>query len=235
MTWLRGLPLFLTLVLLSVPGGVLAGPAPNHGLLCEKAAREVAATTGVPPSVLLAITLAETGRTQDGAFSPWPWTLNVAGQGFWFDKPEDARQFIRQQIDSGNRNFDVGCFQINYYWHQGASLRPDSMLDPLTSARYAASFLKTLHDESGDWSTAAGAYHSRTPHYAEKYRKRFDRIRSAYLDQDHGHDLQPLRRNAFPLFLVSEGKFTKGSLFDLSLANENPFIANEQARGSLFR
>jgi hypothetical protein len=33
-----------------------------------------------------------------------------------------------------------------------------------------------LHAEFGNWSQAAGAYHSRTPHFNARYRARFDRI-----------------------------------------------------------
>ena len=51
------------------------------------------------------------------------------------------------------------------------------MFDPATNANYAARFLSDLYSELGNWSEAAGAYHSRTPKYAQKYAARFDRIR----------------------------------------------------------
>ena len=37
-------------------------------------------------------------------------------------------------------------------------------------------FLKSLYAERGNWSAAAGAYHSQTPARANVYRARFDRI-----------------------------------------------------------
>ena len=38
----------------------------------------------------------------------------------------------------------------------------ESMFDPATGADYAAQFLRSLY-RLGNWSTAAGAYHSQTP------------------------------------------------------------------------
>ena len=39
----------------------------------------------------------------------------------------------------------------------------ESMFDPQVGAGYAARFLKSLYAERGNWSAAAGAYHSQTP------------------------------------------------------------------------
>ena len=50
------------------------------------------------------------------------------------------------------------------------------MFDQDVGAAYAARFLRDLYAERGDWSAAAGAYHSQTPHFASIYRARFDRI-----------------------------------------------------------
>jgi hypothetical protein len=50
------------------------------------------------------------------------------------------------------------------------------MFDPEWTATYAAQFLRTLYEERGSWSAAAGAYHSLTPELAQIYRTRFDRL-----------------------------------------------------------
>ena len=52
----------------------------------------------------------------------------------------------------------------------------EAMFDPDTGADYAAQFLQSLYAERGNWSAAAGAYHSQTPARAGVYRARFDRI-----------------------------------------------------------
>ncbi|MEZ5910862.1 MAG: transglycosylase SLT domain-containing protein [Paracoccaceae bacterium] len=125
----------------------------------------------------MAISLTETGRKLDGGFRPWPWTVNMEGKGHWFGSHDEALHYVRESRDAGARSFDVGCFQINYRWHAQHFASLDAMFDPLTNARYAARFLSELHGETGDWSAAAGAFHSRTEVYASRYRKIFDRHR----------------------------------------------------------
>lgn len=159
--------------------------------LCEAAAARASSSTGVPLSVLRAITLTETGRSKKGSFRPWPWTVNMEGKGVWFDTLDEAKAYVRRNHDRGARSYDVGCFQINYRWHGGAFSSVDEMFDPDANAFYAARFLRQLFAEYGDWSRAAGAYHSRTPKFAEKYSKRFDRIRER-LRQDELKDGAPV-------------------------------------------
>lgn len=146
--------------------------------LCESAALRAAGETGVPADVLLAITLTETGRHQQGRLRPWPWTANAEGVGHWFDTPDEATAFARGLLARGQRLFDLGCFQINWRWHGEHFAAPESLLDPLLSARYAARLLDELRRELGSWEAAAGAYHSRTPEHASRYRARFDQIRA---------------------------------------------------------
>ncbi len=144
--------------------------------LCDAAAAHAAAKRDVPLAVLRALTLTETGRKLDGAHRAWPWTVNMEGEGVWFDGPDDALAYVRGRHKRGARSFDVGCFQINYKWHGDAFPSFEAMFDPTDNADYAAQFIRALYEEFGDWSKAAGAYHSRSPEFAEKYRKRFDRI-----------------------------------------------------------
>lgn len=165
-----------------------ASPWAELPVLCERAAARASAASGVPLSVLRAIALTETGRTRQGSFRPWPWTVNMEGRGVWFDTLEDARDYVARHHARGARSYDVGCFQINYRWHGQHFATLDQMFDPDANAAYAARFLLELYQELGDWSRAAGAYHSRTPYFAGKYRERFDRIRRRLVEAD-GDDL----------------------------------------------
>lgn len=146
--------------------------------ICDSAAALASRESGVPIDVLRAISLTETGRKSDGRFTPWPWTVNMEGIGKWFDDVSSAQEYVDRHFARGARSFDVGCFQINYRWHGQAFSSIEDMFDPITNARYAARFLGELYQEFGDWSKAAGAYHSRTPKYARKYTSRFNRIRA---------------------------------------------------------
>lgn len=212
---------FLT-VLALILGLAVAAPLLAAGVLCTDAAHAAARQTGVPPEVLLAIAQVESGRPQSGRVTPWPWTINDSGTGHWYAtraQAESAAQTIR---DAGRSNFDIGCFQLNFRWHGDAFASIPAMFDPGANALYAARFLRALHDELGDWSAAAGAYHSRTPEYAQRYRARFDRALAA-LGGDAGAAPGPLRGGAqaarvnwFPL-LQPGGAGAPGSLVPLGL------------------
>ncbi|QEW22763.1 Transglycosylase SLT domain protein [Marinibacterium anthonyi] len=110
---------------------------------------------------------------------PWPWAVNVSGEGYWFDDEDAALAFAFRQHKNGVRNFDVGCFQINYRWHGDAFVSIEDMFDPEANALYAARFLAELHHEFGEWEGAAGAYHSRTKEFADRYKVRFRQVHNA--------------------------------------------------------
>jgi hypothetical protein len=158
------------------------GPAPAaaeadaDAALCERAILNGARRGGVPPHVLHAVALTETGRKTGDRVRPYPWAINREGKGHWFQSREEALAFAEASLAEGRRSFDVGCVQINYRWHGHAFPTIEDMFDPEWTATYAAQFLRTLYEERGDWSAAAGAYHSLTPELASVYRQRFDRL-----------------------------------------------------------
>lgn len=157
---------------------VFADDAAETSLICDRAALVASRELGVPLDLLRAISLTETATIKNGRSRPWPWTVNMEGEGYWFPSRQEAYDFTKMHRLSGATSFDVGCFQINYRWHKAAFASLDAMFDPLENAKYAAEFLKSLHEELGDWTSAVGAYHSRTPKYAKKYIARFQRMRT---------------------------------------------------------
>jgi Transglycosylase SLT domain len=174
----RALVLGLALLLiLALPAELRAEADPEtQHLLCEQAIVNGARRGGVPVEVLHAVALTETGKKAGGRIRPWPWAINREGKGHWFETRADALAFARQSLADGRKSFDVGCVQINFRWHGHAFPSIEDMLDPEWTATYAAQFLRTLYEERGSWSEAAGAYHSLTPKYSSIYRERFDRI-----------------------------------------------------------
>ncbi|NJS39077.1 MAG: lytic transglycosylase domain-containing protein [Rhodobacteraceae bacterium] len=177
--------------------------------LCADAAHRAAKATGVPYDVLVAISLIETGRNA----RPWPWTVNLGGDGRWLDSLEAAEAVVSEALDQGRTNIDLGCFQLNYRWHASAFGSVAEMLDPDANALYAAEYLAQHHAESGDWATAAAAYHSATPEHAERYRARFEAAWSgAAADAPLAVATAPIDRlNRFPLLLAGQ-KGSRGSL-----------------------
>lgn len=169
--------------------------------LCLQAAANAADETGVPYDVLLAISVVETGR--DG--QPWPWTVNIGGEGHWSDTAEEAAALVEAALQSGQTNVDLGCFQLNLYWHAEAFTSIEDMLDPERNASYAAAFLAEKFEETGDWSLAAAAYHSATPEHAERYQTQFDATWES-LPNGYPNTADPVEAppNRFPLLIAGQ-------------------------------
>ncbi len=72
----------------------------------------------------------------------------------------------------GQRNIDVGCFQVNLGYHPDAFPTLAAAFDPQSNADYAAGFLATLYARTGTWQDAVAAYHSATPWQGAAYRTR---------------------------------------------------------------
>jgi hypothetical protein len=124
---------------------------------------------GIPDNILLGIGLQEAGVSRGGRLTVWPWAVNAAGEGRIFDNRAAAMAWVRDRQAHGVQSIDVGCLQINLHWHPQAFASLDQGFDPASNVDYAARFLLSLHDETGSWMRAAGAYHSRTPDKAEIY------------------------------------------------------------------
>lgn len=201
---------------------------------CDAAAKIASAEIGVPEYYLKAIARTESGISRGGSFSPWPWTVNVAGKGSYFQNKQAAQNHIVKSLHGGVRNVDIGCFQINLKWHGSRFDSVEHMLDPLENARYAAFFLRDLHTEFGDWEAAAGAYHSRHAEYSAQY---LDRLKPIL------HNLHPEARvspsrGGLSLNFARRGvqatisePIARGSLFPQGAAAEGRFINRRDVRG----
>lgn len=217
-----------------------AGPVTALGRdpseLCDLAASHAARTTGVPLDVLLAISRAETGRTRNGQLAPWPWAVNRAGEGFWFETASEAVSFVDAELAENELNFDVGCFQINLRWHSAGFSSLSDMFDPEMNAAYAARFLSQLYQSEGGWSEAVAAYHSRNDKQAGVYLAKVEDIYRSLADpatlvlaemtpdSDFAADAEP-HENQFQL-LRAGGRGGLGSLVP-SFASVAPLFGTE--------
>lgn len=126
------------------------------------------------PGLLSAIARVESGRTdpRTGMFTPWPWTINAEGQGRFFDTKAEAVAAVQVLQARGVQVIDVGCMQINLFYHPQAFDSIEQAFDPAANARYAGLFLKRLAGAQADWEQAAAHYHSATPERGEAYRQK---------------------------------------------------------------
>ena len=117
--------------------------------------------TDVPSTVLYAIALQESGRSMDGKLRPWPWTLNVAGKGYYFDTFDAACRHLTATLKTTPaKRVDVGLGQINAGYHGHRVNTPCDLLHPYRNLTIAGQILTEQHRPGQDWLTTMGKYHS---------------------------------------------------------------------------
>jgi hypothetical protein len=150
------------------PGKVLPGN------ICERHIAEAETALDIPRQLLLAIGVVESGvwSEERARFIPWPWTVYAQKRGRRFATKAEALAEIRNLLNSGVRNIDIGCMQVNLHYHGKAFSSLAEALDPAHNVAYAALFLKNLQRDSRSWSMAIARYHSWTPKLAGAYRNK---------------------------------------------------------------
>lgn len=122
--------------------------------------RDIAKEEGVPQPLLIAIGLVESGRSHQEFFRPWPWTLNVNGQPYYFQSQYAAWNALESFVDQGFTNIDVGMMQLNWRYHRQEFQNNWDMLSPKKNLKVAASLLRKHWEGSRLWIDAAGRYHA---------------------------------------------------------------------------
>lgn len=118
---------------------------------------------GVNVIDLYAIAFKESRRRRaDGAWRPWPWTLNSPQTGgLYFDSYETALAKLKSLIESGAKNIDIGLMGINWRWNGHRASDYASLLKPSTNIPVAAKIYREHLDAcGGDRREAIARYHS---------------------------------------------------------------------------
>lgn len=149
-------------------------PPPSPGEQCRIAIDAAERAQAVPSRLLGAIGQVETGRRDPatGQWTPWPWTIDVGGQGTFFETKAEAIAAVQALQAKGVQSIDVGCVQINLAQHPNAFRNLDEAFDPETNTRYGAAFLIRLFALTKDWGKAAAFYHSATPALGAEYERK---------------------------------------------------------------
>ncbi|MBO1073343.1 lytic transglycosylase domain-containing protein [Roseomonas marmotae] len=158
---LPALLLLATLCLLSLPAAAQRGSAEDWSR-CRRAIAATEPGSGVPPGLLGAIALVESGQRNPltGAPTPWPWSYNAAGESHTASTKATAIAEVSALLARGVRSIDVGCMQVNLMHHPTAFANLEEAFDPQANLRYAARFLRELRARTGDWGQAIARYHS---------------------------------------------------------------------------
>ncbi|WP_207482409.1 transglycosylase SLT domain-containing protein [Arenibaculum pallidiluteum] len=138
---------------------VAGGRAHASPVDCVVLAREAERLHGIPPGILQAIALVESGL---GGVA-WPWTLNVGGRPFYMNSKSDAVVLARAAVDRFGTDVAVGCMQVHLRWHGERFPDHAELINPVTNVRYAAAFLISLRRSHGSWGEAVRHYHGSEP------------------------------------------------------------------------
>ena len=146
--------------------------------LAEKARR-------IPTGLLLAIAQVESGRYKEGQTlsQPWPWTVSSAqtsNDDNFYQSQAQAVRVVENLQNDGITNIDVGCMQINLFYHGRGFASLQEAIDPINNVAYATEFLLYLYARFKDWGEAVKHYHSSDPnknsYYLEKVLAAYQRI-----------------------------------------------------------
>jgi len=153
---MRRVLVLLTAIFISSSASGSALAVPPNGNLCEREMIRASRKYGVPLGMLYAVGLTETG--QKGSLQPY--ALNVEGRAVYgLDKSDALRQFAQARA-AGAKLIDLGCMQINHYFHADQFASLDEMLEPGKNVDYAARFLKQLREREGNWTMAVARYNA---------------------------------------------------------------------------
>ena len=167
-------------------GQAAAGPVDG---VCAALARQAEREQGIPPGLVQALALAESGRwfADEGVTRPWPWTVTAGADSFFLPSKLAAMRKVHELRTEGRSNIDVGCMQINLGYHGDAFASVAEALEPASNVAYAAQFLKQLRDETRSWARATARYHSRHPARGRAYREKvyrfWQQVREERLDE----------------------------------------------------
>nr|WP_165215528.1 transglycosylase SLT domain-containing protein [Allorhizobium pseudoryzae] len=123
---------------------------------CEREIQAAASKYGIPEGILYSVGLTETGRKG----SLYPWALNVEGKALFPETSSQALEAFAEARRQGKTLIDVGCMQINQYFHGENFSSVEEMLNPKRNVEYAARFLRNLHDRHETWTMAVARYHA---------------------------------------------------------------------------
>ncbi len=181
----RPLLLVLLAAALSFSSAMTMGAEVRRPADVPSAYRETARLYGIPPVLFYAMALQESGRTVRNAHRPWPWTLNVEGESYYYDTQTQMWDALRGFVMAGRTHIGIGLLQVTtpYNGHVLSDLY--AAIDPYTNLRMGAQILLERYRETGDWWIAVGHYHSpgrkppqieRARHYRESVQRRWRKL-----------------------------------------------------------
>ncbi|MEJ5021378.1 transglycosylase SLT domain-containing protein [Ochrobactrum vermis] len=124
--------------------------------VCEREMHHASVRYDVPLGIVYAVGLTETGRKN----SLQPYAMNIEGRAEFMPSQMAAVRRFDEVRAEGAKLIDLGCMQINYYYHSKEFPSVAAMLMPSLNVDYAARFLRQLRQREGNWTMAVARYHA---------------------------------------------------------------------------
>lgn len=124
--------------------------------VCEREMLRASQQHRVPVNVLYAVSLTETGRR--GKLDPH--AINVEGKSVFSPNMAEAMRQVEIARGRGAKLIDIGCMQINHYFHGKKFASVAEMFNPAKNVDYGARFLIELKQREGSWTMAVARYHA---------------------------------------------------------------------------
>jgi len=137
----------------ALAGKAAPGGPPN---ICERELARASQKYNIPLQILYAVGLTESGY--NGSLQPY--TLYIEGKDYISSNLQDALKIFREANARGVQLIDIGCMQVNYYWHKEEFRTLEEMFDPRLNVEQAARFLQTLKQRHGTWTMALARYNA---------------------------------------------------------------------------
>ncbi len=128
---------------------------------------------GIPVAVFFSVIKQESGKTTQQRYLPWPWTLNVNHQAYYYDNAAEARAALSRFLADEDNTIAVGLGQIYLPAHGDKFTDSRVLLNPHINLDFAAWLLHYEYQHAqGNWWVAVGRYHHPSkPQFAIPYRE----------------------------------------------------------------
>ncbi len=145
--------LLLALHLLDARPAAALELADDTRLACDRAAARAERDNHLPDGLLAAIGTVESGRLDASGLHrrAWPWSINADGWSYFAASRTDALSTVRTLQARGYHYIDVGCFQVDLFFHPHAFASLEQAFDPDANARAASRILMLARFGSTGW------------------------------------------------------------------------------------
>lgn len=161
---ITGATLLILMLILWNTGAYATDINASNGYWLKKYIASVEQRNEIPRGLLSAIVGVESGFN--------PTAINIEGKSVITNNKYEAIKIIKNAVNQGVTNIDVGIAQINYRWHKDNFKNIEEMINPTANIEYAGKLLSSLFKQHGTWHKAIRHYHSANPNHHKRYSRK---------------------------------------------------------------